>query len=164
MKVLILFAVVLSAGSVFAKTLETRCIKNDCFRFGWMTTEPSTDYQLTCTCTDGDCMNVGWESADNRNSTFSVECKVGGCFTKGWKSVQNDNGMVLIDIVTCKSDSCLTHGWDIAASYGPGGEVICKNSDCHQFGGISFWRGKISETFCINSNCYRSGWVAEIDE
>jgi len=156
--------ILLYANINFAKVLETRCISEDCFKYGWSTVEPGTDYQLNCKCTQGDCKNAGWKSVDNRDSRYFVRCKTGGCFKMGWISRQIDKGKILIDVVTCKNESCLTDGWDIISSYGRGGVVTCKNNDCRQFGGISFWRGKNSETSCIDSDCYKYGWMADIED
>ncbi|MCB0385873.1 MAG: hypothetical protein KDD43_10815 [Bdellovibrionales bacterium] len=162
MRLLILIFFALSVPVANAITLETICNNKDCFTSGWVTTEPGTDYLLTCQCKSGDCVNQGWESQDNRNSTFDVTCKPGGCFTEGWTSVQNDKGLVLIDVVLCKEGSCLTHGWDIITTYDGDGEVTCKGNDCSSFGGLSYWRGQLSETTCYNSDCYRYGWHSNI--
>lgn len=146
------------------KTLETKCNNNNCFESGWNTTEPGTDYLLEAQCIGNDCRTKGWVSSDNRDSNYHVKCKSGDCFQNGWISFQNDQGKILVDITTCKNNDCLTYGWDIATSYGEDGEAICKKDDCREFGGISYWRGQISETSCIDSDCYRNGWSAEIQE
>jgi hypothetical protein len=164
LKIFIAAILVLIANTADAKNLETICNQQDCFKNGWITTEPGTDYLLKCECIDGDCENVGWKSVDNRGSTFIVRCKSGGCFVDGWRSLQNDQDKILIDLVTCKEDNCLTYGWSIFASYDKGGEVTCKRDDCRRFGGFSNWRKEHSETNCINGDCYRYGWTADIED
>lgn len=163
MKILLVIFMLYSSGAL-AKHLETKCNDNSCFDFGWVTTEPGTNYLLEASCIDGDCRSKGWKSSDNRNSTYLVKCKRNSCFENGWVSIQKDRGDILVDIVTCKNNDCLSYGWDIATSYGDVGEAMCKNNDCRKFGGISHWRGQLSETNCIDSDCYNSGWTADILE
>lgn len=149
----------------YSKTLDTRCIGNDCFANGWQTTEPGTNYQLVCKCKNNDCTKSGWSSRDNRNSRFDVNCKQDGCFVGGWTSVQHKNGSMFVDIITCKSRDCLKNGWDIASAYpGGDGQVTCRNGDCEHFGGSSFWRGERSQTHCHLMDCYKYGWLAKIEK
>jgi hypothetical protein len=164
MKTFITLAMLFLCHTATARILETTCNNQNCFRDGWTTTEPGTDYLLRAKCTNNDCARFGWESVDNRGSSFSVTCRALGCFTTGWTSVENDNGNILFDFVTCKGKSCLTNGWDILSTYDGGGEVACKNNDCSRFGGLSYWRGKFSETYCYEGDCYRFGWAAEIED
>lgn len=164
MKVLLVLLMLGASGLAFGKVLETKCNNNNCFENGWTTTEPGTDYLLEAKCLKNDCLLNGWSSLDNRDSSYHVKCKAEGCFTKGWVSIQNDEGKILVDITSCKNNDCLSNGWDISTSYGQDGEAICKNDNCREFGGISYWRNRISETSCLNSDCYTYGWNAEIQE
>jgi hypothetical protein len=164
MKVILSLTLFFFSQISLAKLLETKCTNGDCFKYGWVTTEPGTDYVLNCTCTSNDCKKFGWKSIDNRNSSYTVNCKSAGCFAEGWTSLQNDNGKILIDVVHCKDSSCLSKGWNIVSTYDKGGEVTCKSDDCSRFGGISFWRGKVSETSCYADDCYKNGWAARIEE
>lgn len=163
MKILITLALFISSHSFAAtKIYETICKKQDCFKYGWITTSDA-GYEMNTVCKNRDCTKFGWHSEANDQSRYDVVCRAGGCFEDGWHSVQSVGGDNLYDDVFCKFGSCLTYGWTVRTGYDlMGGDVTCNKNNCSKFGGRSFWRGRPSETICYRGDCYKYGWTLNI--
>lgn len=159
-----LFFFCISLNSFAAKKeYSISCKGEDCFRYGWTMQDKQGFYRLDNKCIENDCENLGWSSTDSKGHQFYVQCLPGGCFNEGWTSLNVVGFKFLKDQVTCKNNSCLSYGWTVQTGYDlSGGNVTCKNSDCSRFGGMAFWRNKISKTECKSGDCYKNGWFLTI--
>lgn len=150
------------AGAAHAR-IDTTCLNEDCFVYGWENEDYSTRQISTVECRNNDCLYNGWANVYKSRLIGEVFCKADGCFNEGWTVHDTRTGRVVAD-VSCQTSfatsDCLQFGW-VTSEPGRAPYVTrCVNGDCRNIG----WDVRLPganplPVRCKPGGCFKTGWV-----
>lgn len=92
---------------------EVICLRGGCFNEGWQVFDVRTGRLTAETiCLNSfsvsDCLTIGWTTREVGGGTYTFRCTNGDCLNEGW-----DVGYPPQPLARCKPEGCFNQGWII---------------------------------------------------